>query len=142
MPYPLQHNYRSAYADLAPLQAMIRQARAGRDYANPARFAAEPQQKLEQLRRMRAVDPGMRLAELRHRYPTLAARYENRSAADENETPCGICGFSDPAGGPDPTQYVACDGWIPQTNPDTGTRSDTRRSRLERRTTSSPVELR
>jgi hypothetical protein len=140
MPYPLQRNYRETWADLSPLYSMVRAARAGRDYADPAAFS-DPQHKREQLRAMRRADPGLRLAELRERHPDLAARYENRSAASENEMPCGICGFANPAGGPEPTQCVACGGWIPQDNPDPGTRSHIHR-RIERRTTSAPVELR
>jgi hypothetical protein len=143
MPYPLQRNYREAFADLSPLQSMIRAARAGRDYANPRAFS-DPQHKREQMRALFRADPGLRLAEMRQRYPDLAALDDERrqDTLGESETSCGICGFANPASGPDSTRCANCGGWIPPTNPDPGTRSSTRRSRLERRNTHSPVELR
>jgi hypothetical protein len=86
MPYPLQRNYREAHADLAPLYSMIRAARAGRDYANPKAFS-DPQHKLEQLRAVFRADPGLRLAEMRQRFPDLAALDdESRSAASPTIT--------------------------------------------------------
>jgi hypothetical protein len=74
----VQYNLREYHADLAPLNAMLRAARRGEDYADPTVFRrgnpASPDRALARLAALRRTgagrDPRLRLTDLAHRSPT------------------------------------------------------------------------